>query len=153
MTHRSRQHQGQLVLVPPTPAAGGHPGDNNRPPLPATATPAAVTAPTGAPGANRDTIAALAAPTAASTSPRLVPVAAGIDTSTPAVTATPTNQCRTASARRPITRNQPRTVHAGTPTAAPIRRCPTPAALASRAAQITSAEYALRSNNDTGNNT
>ena len=44
-------------------------------------------------------------------------------------------------------------MHAGIPTAAAIRRYPPPAALAFSTAQITSAAYALRSNNDTGNNT
>ncbi|BBY60521.1 hypothetical protein MSAR_36570 [Mycolicibacterium sarraceniae] len=82
-----------------------------------------------------------------------MPVAGGIDTSTPAVTATPMNHWRTASTRRPITRNQRRTVHAGIPAAAAIRRCPTPAARACNTAHTSSAAYALRSNNDTGNNT
>ena len=63
------------------------------------------------------------------------------------------NHWRTASTRRPITASQRRTVHAGMPVRPAMTRCPTPAALASSAAQITSAEYALRSNNDTGNNT
>ncbi|BBY58458.1 hypothetical protein MSAR_15940 [Mycolicibacterium sarraceniae] len=63
------------------------------------------------------------------------------------------NHWRTASTRRPITRNQRRTVHAGIPAAAAIRRCPTPAARACNTAHTSSAAYALRSNNDTGNNT
>ncbi len=153
MTHPRPQRQGQFVLRDPTPDAGGHPGDRNRPLLHATATAASVNAPRIEPSPNRAAIAALAAPTAATTSPHPDPVAFGIDTSTPAATATPRNQPRTTSARPPITRNQPRTVDTGTPNRAPIGRCPPPAALTTTAAQIRSATYALRSNNDTGNNT
>ena len=80
-----------------------------------------------------------ATPTAAITSPHREPVAFGIDTSTPAATATPMNQSRTASARLPITRSHPRTVDPGIPNRAPIRRCPAPVALAATAAQIRSA--------------
>jgi hypothetical protein len=132
---------------------GGHPGDSSRPPLHATATAAAVTTPRTEPSPNRVTIAARAAPTAATASPHADPVAFGIDTSTPAATATPRNQWRTTSARPPITRNQPRTVDTGRPNRAPIARCPAPAVLATNAAQIRSATYALRSNNVTGSNT
>lgn len=133
--------------------AGGHPGDSNRPPLHATATDAAVTTPSTGPSPNRAAIAALAAPTATAASPQADPVAFGIDTSTPARTAIDTNQSRTASARPPITRNQPRTVDTEIPNRCPITRCPAPPALATTAAQIRSAKYALRSNNVTGNNT
>ena len=133
--------------------AGGHPGDSSRPPLHATATDAAVTAPRTEPSPNRAAIAALAASTATAASPHPDPVAFGIDTSTPAVTAIDTNQSRTASARPPITRSQPRTVEAEIPNRCPITRCPAPAALATTAAQIRSATYALRSNNVTGSNT
>ena len=72
------------------------------------------------------------------------PVPSGILTSTPAATATPRNQTRTASSRDPARRSPPRTVAAGTPRLAPIRRCPAPSARAVNAAQIHSAAYALR---------
>ena len=128
MTHPRPQRQGQLVLRDPAPGAGGQPGDSSRPPLHATATRAAVTAPITDRSPNRAAIAARAAPTAATTSPHPDPVAFGIDTSTPAATATERNQCRTTSARPVITRSQPRTVDPGIPNRAPIRRCPPPAA-------------------------
>jgi hypothetical protein len=81
------------------------------------------------------------------------PVPSGILTSTPAATATPRNQTRTASSRDPARRSQPRTVAAGTPRLAPIRRCPAPSARAVNTAQIRSAAYALRKSTVTGNNT
>ncbi len=87
----------------------------------------------------RAVIASRAAPTAASTSPHPDPDALGIDTSTPAVTATEMNQCRTTCTRPVSTRSHPRTVPAGIPNRAPITRCPAPAALATTAAQISSA--------------
>ena len=119
--------------------AGGHPRQSSRAPLPATATAAAVTAPSSIPGPNRVVIASVAVLIAANTSPHPEPVDFGIDTSTPAVSAIVTNQCRTASARAAMTRSHHRTVHAGTPSFAAIPRCPTPAALAANASQITSA--------------
>lgn len=139
MNHPCRLRQGQSVLHHSAAGAGGHPGDNSRPPLPATATPTALTTPSTDTGPNRAVIASVAVLIAASTSPHPDPVDFGIDTSTPAVTAIATNQCRTASARAATTRNQPRTVAAGTPSSAAIGRCPPPAALARNAAQITSA--------------
>jgi len=132
---------------------GGHPGARSRAPLHPTATRADVTAPMTHRSPKRATIASRATPTAATTSPQTEPVAFGIDTSTPAATASATNQPRTTSARPPITRSHPRTVLAGIPNRAPISRCPPPAALATNAAQIRSATYALRSSNVTGNNT
>ena len=146
-------------MLPPADAeTPGQPGDRSRPPLLATATPAAVTAlagaaPAGAAGANRPTITDPAAPTAATTSAHPDPAASGIATSTPATTRTEMNQIRTASNRPAILRNQPRTVDAGTPNTTAIRRCPAPPALAATAAQINSAAYPLRSSNDTGSNT
>lgn len=151
-------------MLPPADAeTPGQPGDRSRPPLLATATPAAVTAlagaapagaaPAGAAGANRPTITDPAAPTAATTSAHPDPAASGIATSTPATTRTEMNQIRTASNRAAILRNQPRTVDAGTPNTTAIRRCPAPPALATTAAQINSAAYPLRSSNDTGSNT
>ena len=131
----------------------GHPGASSRAPVHATATWAAVTAPMTDPSPKRLAIASRATPTAASTSPHPDPVALGIDTSTPAATATATNQCRTTCARPVITRSHPRTVPTGIPNRAPITRCPTPTALATTAAQISSTAYPLRSNNVTGNNT
>ena len=137
-------------MLPPADAeTPGQPGDRSRPPLLATATPAAVTAlagaaPAGAAGANRPTITDPAAPTAATTSAHPDPAASGIATSTPAATRTEMNQIRTASNRAAILRNQPRTVDAGTPDTTAIRRCPAPPALATTAAQINSRGISVR---------
>ena len=134
-------------------ATGGQPGDSSRAPLPATATEAAVTAPSTPEGPKRPVIATHATATAASASTHRDPDAGGTRTSTPATTATPTNHPRTGSRRSPARRSQPRTVDAGTPSRPAIVRCPDPPAFASSAAQIHSARYALRSSNDTGSNT
>src|SRR6202171_2410549 len=151
---RSRAQMSGSVRVARTGwGTGGHPGARSRAPLHPTATRADVTAPMTHRSPKRATIASRATPTAATTSPQTEPVAFGIDTSTPAATASATNQPRTTSARPPITRSHPRTVLAGIPNRAPISRCPPPAALATNAAQIRSATYALRSSNVTGNNT
>ena len=139
MTHPRRERQGQLVLGDPAWGAGGHPGASSRAPLHATATRADVTAPMTDRSPKRAATADRAAPTAATTSPHPDPVAFGIDTSTPAATATEMNQCRTTSARPVITRSHPRTVDPGIPSRCPIRRCPAPAALATTAAQISPA--------------
>ncbi|MBV8348617.1 MAG: hypothetical protein JOZ49_14145 [Mycolicibacterium sp.] len=98
-------------------------------------------------------IAATAASTAATASRHAHPNASGITTSTPALTATCTNQIRTASSRPDARRSQPRTVAAGTRIGAPILRCPHPSVRADSAAQIRSAAYARRTNTVTGNNT
>ena len=57
------------------------------------------------------------------------------------------------TSRSAARRSQPRTVAAGTPISAPMRRCPHPSPRARNAAQIQSAAYALRDNTVTGNNT
>jgi hypothetical protein len=102
---------------------------------------------------NRPLTAALAAPNTASTSRHGQPCALGTAWSTPARQATCTNRVRTGTNRAPITRNQPRTLAAGTPNSSPITRCPAPPAQASRAAPITSTPYTRRNNTVTGNNT
>ena len=97
--------------------------------------------------------AAVAAPNAASRSRHGQPHASGTVMSTPARWATCSRCGETASSRPAITRSQPRTVAAGTFSAAPIERWPCPAARASSAAPITSAAYARRSNTVTGSST
>ncbi len=86
------------------------PGVSSRPPLAATATRSGVTAPSNPAAPKRNLIAAVAVATAANTSRHAQPVPSGILTSTPAATATPRNQTRTASSRDPARRSQPRTV-------------------------------------------
>ena len=101
---------------------GGHPGDNNRPPLAADATSHPVTAPTRPDPANRCRAAVSNTPTAATASAMPGPAGPGGATSTPARMANPVKNTRTASARAANRRNQPRTVPAGTPNSAAIRR-------------------------------
>ena len=102
--------------------AGGHPGDNNRPPLAADATSHPVTAPTRPDPANRCRVAANNAPTAATASATTDPAGPGTTTSTPVATANPIKHTRTASARPANRRNQPRTVPGGTPNRAATGR-------------------------------
>ena len=102
--------------------AGGHPGDNNRPPLAAEATSHPVTAPTRPDPANRCRVAANSTPTAATASAIPDPAGPGKTTSTPVATANPVNNTRTASARPAKRRNQPRTVPGGTPNLAATGR-------------------------------
>lgn len=102
--------------------AGGHPGDNNRPPLAAEATSHPVTAPTRPDPANRCRVAVNNTPTAATASATTDPAGPGKTTSTPVATANPVKHTRTASARAANRRNQPRTVPAGTPNNTPTRR-------------------------------
>ena len=68
-------------------------------------------------------------------------------------TASAVNAARTDSARPANRRNHPRTVAAGRPTNAAIRRCPTPAAFATRPAPITSRHRHAASNAITGSST
>ena len=84
-------------------------------------------------------IAAAAVATAASTSRQGHPDPWGLATSDPAATAIPRNQTRITSSRDPARRSRPRTVGAGIPRLAAIRRCPTPTARVVTAAQIHSA--------------
>ena len=63
------------------------------------------------------------------------------------------NTARTVSALPANARSQPRTVDAGRPTCAAIRRCPAPVALARSAAPITSTPSARRSRHDTASST
>ena len=102
--------------------AGGHPGDNNRPPLAADATSHPVTAPTRPDPANRCRVAVSNAPTAATASAIPGPAGPGGATSTPVAIASPVKNTRTASARAANRRNQPRTVPGGTPNPAATRR-------------------------------
>lgn len=134
--------------------AGGHPGDNNRPPLAAAATSHPVTVPSRPAPANRCRAAVSNSPIAATASVIPGPAGPGGDTSTPARMANPVKNTRTSSARAVNRRNQSRTVPAGTPNLTAIRRCPSPrAAFAANAAPITVTEYARRSRQNTGNNT
>jgi hypothetical protein len=88
--------------------------------------------------------AVVAAPNAASRSRHGEPSALGTGWSTPARWATCSRCSRIASKRAAATRSQPRTVAAGTPSLAPIGRCPAPVARAVSAAPITSSAYARR---------
>ena len=138
------------VLPPPRP---GQPGDRSRPAEQAAATCHTVTGPSTPNTPKRPVTAVLAAPNAASTSRHGQPRALGTTWSTPARWATASNRVRTSSNRAPITRNQPRTVAAGTPSAGPITRCPDPPTRATSAAPTTSTAYARRNNTVTGNKT
>ena len=142
------------MLRPGPTVSGGHPGDNNRPPLAAAATSHPVTAPTRPDPANRCRVAVNNTPIAATASAIPGPAGPGTATSTPVEMANPVKNTRTASARAANRRNQPRTVPAGTPNSTPIRRWPSPrAAFAANAAPITATVYARRSRQNTGNNT
>ena len=140
--------QGQLVLAPAHTEPNGQPGERSRPPLDADATCHAVTRPITPAVPNRAITAAVAAPTAASTSRhgdpsvacqrdgttvlpwpgwshqrgRRHPSAFGTAWSTPASRATTLKCTRTAANRAAHRRNQPRTVPAGTPSHTAIRR-------------------------------
>ena len=104
-------------MLPTGPAVtGGHPGDNNRPPLAAEATSHPVTAPTRPDPANRCRAAVNSTPTAATASAIPGPAEPGNATSTPVAIANPVKNTRTGSARAANRRNQPRTVPGGTPT-------------------------------------
>ena len=94
--------------------AGGHPGDNNRPPLTAAATSHPVTAPSRPDPANRCRAAVSKTPTAATASAIPGPAGPGGATSTPVAMAIPVKNTRTGSARAANRRNQPRTVPGGT---------------------------------------
>lgn len=126
ITDRTAPHQGQLVLLAGAYRVVGQPGDNNRPPLAATITCAGVTAPSNPAGPNRCRTAAVAASTAATTSPQEQPTPSGIATSIPVRTATVRNHAQTASSRPAARRSHPRTVAAGTRSVAAICRCPRP---------------------------
>jgi len=102
--------------------AGGHPRDNNRPPLAAEATSHPVTAPTRPDPANRCHTAVSNTPIAATASAMPDPAGPGGATSTPARMANPVKNTRTASALPANRRNQPRTVPAGTPNPAAAGR-------------------------------
>lgn len=133
---------------------GGHPGDNNRPPLAAAATSQPVTAPTRPDPENRCRVAVSNAPTAATASAIPDPAGPGGATSTPVAMANPVKNTRAASARAANRRNHSRTVPGGTPNNTATDRCPNPrAAFAANAAPITATEYARRSRQNTGNNT
>ena len=118
--------QRRLVLPVGPGCPGGQPGDSSRPAEQAAATCQALTGPRTPNAPNRPLTAAVAAPNAASTSRHADPRALGTTRSTPARWATPSNHVRTASNRPPITRNQPRTLTAGTPNLAPDHPMPRP---------------------------
>lgn len=110
-----------MLRTGPT-GAGGHPGDNNRPPLAAEATSQPVTAPTRPAPTNRCRVAVSSTPTAATASALPGPAGPGGTTSTPVAIANPVKNTRTASARAANRRNHPRTVPGGTPNNTPIGR-------------------------------
>ena len=101
---------------------GGHPGDNNRPPLAADATSHPVTAPIRPDPENRCRVAVSSTPTAATASAIPGPAGPGGATSTPVATASPVKNTRTASARAANRRNHSRTVPGGTPNNTATRR-------------------------------
>jgi hypothetical protein len=121
----------------------GQPGDNSRPPLAALASRHGVTPPTSG---QRESTAA----TASANADR---ACAGGTGSTPASTSSPVKKSRTASARDPNRRSQPRTVPAGRPIAAAIGRTPFRRAFAASAAPITSATSAHLSSANAGRST
>ncbi len=132
-------------------AAGpGQPGVNNRPPDTATAVSASDTSDS----TNRRPMAAASATIAVIASANPLPVASGITGSASTARSHTVNTDRTASARSPKRRSQPRTVSAGQANSAAIRRNPTRrTALATNADTTTAPTSARRSNAVTGNNT
>src|SRR5436309_6593214 len=98
--------------------------------------------------------AATAAPaTAATASAKTDSAAAGGTGSIPTSTSSPVKNTRTAPAREPNRRSQPRTVSTGRPHAAAIDRAPAPAAFAASAAPITSARSTRLASTNTGKST
>ncbi len=116
------RRQRRLVLNTAPTETSGQPGDRSRPPLEADAACHAVTGPITPAGPNLAVTAAAAAPTAARTSRHGDPIAFGTARSTPASRATTVKCTRAASSRLPHRRSQPRTVLAGAPSQAAIRR-------------------------------
>lgn len=127
----------------------GQPGANNRPPEIADTHSHGGTPSTP----NRPTAAATAAPTAANASAHTPPAGPGITGSGATARSNTVNSRRTASTRPPNRRNQPRTVSAGRPNPAAIRRYPTPLALADSAAPITTTASARRNSSPAGSST
>jgi hypothetical protein len=128
----------------------GQPGASNRPPLAAHASHHTGTAPI--PG-QREAAATAAPATAATASANTEAAAAGGTGSTPTSTSSPVKNTRTAPAREPNRRSQPRTVSTGRPHAAAIDRAPAPAAFAASAAPITSARSTRLASMNTGRST
>lgn len=133
----------------PRSAGRGQPGARSRPAETATATCQTGTAPMQ----NRASIAAAAASIAASASAHADPAGPGNTGSGASARHQRVNTTRTASTRPAKRRNQPRTVSAGRPSSAAIRRCPSPAALAASAAPITATVSARRTSTNTGSST
>ena len=128
----------------------GQPGDSSRPPLAALASRHGGTPPI--PGQRED--AATAPPaTAATASANADGPCAGGTGSTPVSTSSLVKNARTASARDPNRRSQPRTVPDARPAAAAIGRAPFPEAFAASAAPITSTRSARLSSANTGRST
>lgn len=128
----------------------GQPGDSSRPPLAALAARHGDTAPM--PGQREETAHAAPATAATASANGDGPCAGGTG-STPVSTSSPVKKTRTASARDPNRRSQPRTVATARPDAAAIGRAPFPRALAASAAPITSARSARLSSAKTGSST
>lgn len=127
----------------------GQPGANRHPADTATATSHGVTVPS----ANRPTAARAAARIAVTASAHPPPAGPGSTGSGSNARNHQVNTARTASARPANRRNQPRTVSAGQPRPAAIRRNPTPRAFATNADPITDTVSARRGSATTGNNT
>jgi hypothetical protein len=126
---------------------------NNQPPEHAATTSPTDTANTAGPHARRT--AATAAPICATASATGLPAGANRSRSPPAFThrSTSANPTRIGSACAANRDNQPRTVEAGRPTIAVIRRHPHPRARARNADQITPTTSTRRPSTTRGNNT
>jgi hypothetical protein len=129
--------------------ADGQPGASNRPTDTAEATSQHATVPSP----NRAATAPAAAVIATRASAQSLPAGPGSTGSAANARHHQVNTARTASTRVAKRRNQPRTVSAARPSPATIRRCPAPAAFATRAEPITAATSARRTSTNTGNNT
>jgi hypothetical protein len=102
---------------------------------------------------HRRAVDAAAAAITATTSASADPQRSGTTGSGSTATSNSVNPTRRASARSRIRRTQPRTVPAGRPSRAAIRRCPHPAAANTTPAPITTASSARPTRALTGNNT
>ena len=130
-------------------SSAGQPGASRHPPETAHAPCHGATVPR----TNRAATAVTAAVIAAMASAHADPAGPGGTGSAGTATAQPVNTARTASQRSAKRRSHPRTVSAGRPSDAAIRRNPAPPALASTAVPITTTTSARRKSTVTGNNT
>ena len=107
----------------------------------------------GSPGPNRNTHARAATAIASNASATPLPAGSTGPSSGSSATAHRVKCARICSARSTNRRSQPRTVSAGTPNRAAIRRYPSPATLASIAAPITATSSWRRDNATSGSST